>query len=352
MVGPGPKSPGGMRTVVENYCEGFNADKEVEVCYVGIGTRGSFVRKCLYYVKQLKQVVEYLRTHSFDICHVHMGDKGGVFRSGIVVVLANHYGCKTITHMHAGNMMLWYSTLTAPLKAVVRFFLNASDSFVVLGRLWKDALSDLVPDEKIVVIYNGVRIGIADHLSSNKVIFLYLGVLKKQKGLSELLDAVAQLREQFACRAQLLIAGTVFDFDIEREIASRGIENVVQYVGWVGPDERDDLFKKANVSVLPSYYEGLPMSVLEAMAAGLPCIATPVGAIPEVIVSDLNGILVQPKNVYQLKDAMLRFIEEDGLVDRLGNSARKTIEARFDVNEQLRVTKQLYDFLNPQGVKS
>ena len=351
MVGPGSKSPGGMLTVAENYCEGFSSFDEIEVRYVGIGTRGSFVSKCAYYAKQLVLISKLLKTVGFDICHVHMGDKGGVFRSGIVVELAKRHGCKTITHLHAGNMMLWYETLGTPAKAVVRSFLNASDSFVVLGNLWKSQLADLVPAEKIEVIYNGVSLPEVERCGGDRLTFLYLGVLKKQKGLSELLDAVSNLRERFEGSARLLVAGTVFDFDIEAEIEARGLDGLVEYVGWAGPQEKAALFKKADIAVLPSYYEGLPMSVLETMASGLPPITTPVGAIPEVIESGRNGILVRPKSVTQLEDAMLAFLDDEGLAIRLGKAARETIERRFTIAGQLKATAALYDELSPAGVE-
>ena len=111
--------------------------------------------------------------------------------------------------------------------------------------------------------------------------FLYLGRLGQTKGTYDLVNAFAALPEAVRARARLVLAG---DGDVEgmRKLAAPSASRV-RVLSWIDAHERDRLLAASDVFVLPSYAEGVPMSLLEAMAAGLPCITTPVGGIPDVL---------------------------------------------------------------------
>jgi glycosyltransferase involved in cell wall biosynthesis len=106
----------------------------------------------------------------------------------------------------------------------------------------------------------------------------------------------------------------------------RGLESCVELRDWIGPAERDQLLASAHAFVLPSYVEGLPMSLLEAMAWGLTPISTPVGSIPEYVCDGVNGWLVQPGAVAQLARAIERVVSDEGQCARMGELARAAVE--------------------------
>jgi glycosyltransferase involved in cell wall biosynthesis len=104
-----------------------------------------------------------------------------------------------------------------------------------------------------------------------------------------------------------------------------GLQSIVSYRGWVIGNEKQELLKTSDVFVLPSYNEGLPISILEAMTHGMPIISTPVGGIPEIVVPGRNGYLVEPGDVLSLSRSLEKFILNHGLVASMGQSSLSLI---------------------------
>ncbi len=113
-------------------------------------------------------------------------------------------------------------------------------------------------------------------------------------------------------------------------------------LAWVGPQEREALLARADIFALPSRNEGLPMSVLEAMARGLPVIATPVGGLPELIEDGVNGILVPPGDANALARAILKLSNDPAACAALGRAARQTVLARHSPAVVLPALEEVY----------
>ena len=128
-----------------------------------------------------------------------------------------------------------------------------------------------------------------------------------------------------------------------------GLEEKVTVLSWISPAERDQLLENADAFVLPSYNEGLPMSMLEAMAWGLPAIVTPVGGIPEVISDKQNGLLVQPGNQQQLVQAMQSLIEDERLRLALGTAGRNRVQS-LDIKNYMSSLLKVYASANAQNM--
>ena len=122
-------------------------------------------------------------------------------------------------------------------------------------------------------------------------------------------------------------------------VESLNISDQTIFPGWINTEERDRLLEEGNIFVLPSYNEGLPLSMLEAMAWGLPVIVTPVGGISEIVSDGENGLLVEPSNIEQLSDAMKSLIANEELRISLGDRGRKSVEP-------LDITNYWLSFLN------
>ena len=152
-----------------------------------------------------------------------------------------------------------------------------------------------------------------------------LGRLGQRKGTYDILDAVAQLPNAVRERLAIVLAG---DGDVA-EVRARADALTrqgarVEVRDWLGPEERDALLATASVFLLPSHDEGLPMALLEAMAAGLAPITSPVGAIPEVINDGENGILVDPGKVGALAEAIERLVDDGAERRKLASGAQST----------------------------
>ena len=142
---------------------------------------------------------------------------------------------------------------------------------------------------------------------------VYLGLFARSKGVFDLIDALTRLRPECLGRTRLVLAGNG-DLKGVRDLAERrGLSRFVEVRDWLGPAERERLLASADAFVLPSYAEGLPMSLLEAMAWGLPVISTTVGSIPEHVRDGVQGLLVQPGDVSELAGAIERIVMDDAL---------------------------------------
>jgi glycosyltransferase involved in cell wall biosynthesis len=160
---------------------------------------------------------------------------------------------------------------------------------------------------------------------------LFLGRPEPAKGIDELLDAVARLAPRFPYLT-LAIGG---EGDLERvrlRAEELGIAERVELLGWVGPERRDAELARASVFCLPSHAEGLPMSMLEAMAAARAVVVSRVGGIPETIEDQDNGLLVPPRDVTALAAALGQALGDGALRARLARRARATIEQRYSLD--------------------
>jgi glycosyltransferase involved in cell wall biosynthesis len=161
-------------------------------------------------------------------------------------------------------------------------------------------------------------------------IVLYTGRLAPGKGLDDLIQAFLIINRK-AVNAQLLIAGEgPLQRDLNKIIDSNNLGQNVKLLGHIfDRNQLVELYQTAAIFVLPSHHEGLPTAVLEAMACGLPVVATCVGGLPEIINNGLNGKLVVPSSPEQLAHAICELLEDQTLRTHLGLKARQTIEERF-----------------------
>jgi glycosyltransferase involved in cell wall biosynthesis len=187
-----------------------------------------------------------------------------------------------------------------------------------------------------------------DRAGRGQVQFLHLGRLGNRKGGYDLMNAFAALPDALRLRARLVLAG---DGDVEgmRKLAeplnADGVERV-RVLSWIDAQERDRLLSESDVFVLPSYAEGVPMSLLEAMAAGLPSITTPVGGIPDVFSHGTEGLLVNPGDRAQLTSAMVQLINDETARLQAGRRAHQRARG-FDVHTYARRLSDIYQRIAP-----
>ncbi|HUN99526.1 MAG TPA: glycosyltransferase family 4 protein, partial [Bradyrhizobium sp.] len=166
--------------------------------------------------------------------------------------------------------------------------------------------------------------------ADRSVHILFLGNPSRRKGVHDLIAALAEapLRNM---DWHATVAGGGEEIVTFREQANAaGLSDRVGFPGWVGRAETMALLDSADILVLPSYAEGMAMSVLEGMSHGLCVVCTPVGSLQYVIENDVSGLLVEPGNVADLRQALSRAVEDQGLRSRLGVEAARVFAAKFD----------------------
>ena len=263
-----------------------------------------------------------------DVAHVNISSHGSTVRKGLVVRTCRLARIPVVLHLHASSFPEFYSPLPGWAQKWVRRTFALASRVLVLGGVWRTYVCEVlaVPSERVAVLPNatpGMTSTSAQRTSGEPLHVLFLGRLGGRKGVPELITALGDARLR-GCAWRATVAGDG-DVDLYRSRAEElGIGQRVEFPGWVDAETVAELLADAHVLVLPSHAEGLPMSVLEAFAAGVPVICTPVGGIPEVVVNEDNGLLVPPGDVESLTGSLLRLLQDEPLRARLAIGALAT----------------------------
>ena len=256
-------------------------------------------------------------------------------RDALFIVLARVGGARVAGHLHGGWFQEFYGSTWPPVRWVIRRTCRMLAAAWVLGEGLRPAFTGLVAPERVRVIPNGVPdpgalTGGRD--ARRPFTVLYLGQLSDLKGVDVLVEAFAALHGG-APATRLVLAGAWLTREDERRIralvAASPVSERIQIVGVVGPAEKARLLGEAHVLALPvRSHEGQPLVVLEAMAAGLPVVATARGAIPDMIEDGRTGMLV-PDGAAALAEALQRLRADPALRAAMGAAARERWEQHF-----------------------
>jgi glycosyltransferase involved in cell wall biosynthesis len=265
---------------------------------------------------------------SFVHCHVAM--KGSFWRKSLFSRVALLFGVPVVFHVHGGELKKFYNRQHRIVKKIISNQLACVTAVIVLSESWKDFVSEISPTASITVVPNYV--GIPPLTECRKahegIRVVFLGVLRETKGIYDLLDAFALIAPSVP-NMQLYLGGEGEIDQVKVAVDKHRLESRVHILGWVSGASKTALFEYGDIYVLPSHHEGLPMSVLEAMSWGLPVISTKVGAVPEVVRDKVDGILIEPRDISALAQALLQLGESAEQRQRLGQSARQVIEKHF-----------------------
>ena len=239
-----------------------------------------------------------------------MSYKGSFFRKYYVTKLCKKNSKKVIIHLHGSEFKDFYYSGDENRKAKIQELFNLADVTIVLGESWREFITSISPKANVVIVNNAVKIPDIDEKKPHeRVTFLFLGALIKRKGVMDLLQATKQLVNEGVTSFKVLIAGSgAEEQSLKSYVTENSLSNFVDFLGQVENDDKPGLFEKSDVLVLPSYNEGLPIAILEAMSYGLPIISTNVGSISEAVENDKNGYLFFPGNVDDMHDGMKQLV--------------------------------------------
>jgi glycosyltransferase involved in cell wall biosynthesis len=271
-----------------------------------------------------------------SLVYVHLGSNASLYRESVFILLAKLFGKKVVTHFHAGDIDNYYPFQNKIGRTFIRKALSLSDSFIAVSRESARQLRDLTDSPNICVIPNAIDTSIFNNPDSaaknndRAIRLLFVGAVGKLKGERDLIKALAILRRR---KPDINIKVSFLGYgaeNLEGFCDEQGISGLVEHLGAVSLAERVGFYQKADVFVLPTYAEAMPMSVIEAMAAGLAVIATNVGGIPELIEDGADGILFSPGAVEPLADIVSLLLENENIRLSLGENARRKAREQMD----------------------
>lgn len=347
MSGPLPPAVGGMASVI-----GMLARSSLsELCELTLFETGKTTptnRSLILALRTRWRVMTdwWLQLRQVDLVHIHTCSGLTFALDGLLLLLARARRVPVVLHIHGGRFAVFLDQLNPVTGALARMVARRACMVIVLSNEWRKRLSTQLPGANLQVVANGVAIPLQEKNSCTlheMVEFLFLGSLSMGKGVPDLLRALACSSGQW----QLLLAGgEEHPGDLERvrtDIERLDIADRVHVLGSVVGDDKARLFGRVSGFVLPSHAEGLPIALLEAMAAGLPSVVSAVGAMPEVVRDGQEGWLIPPGDVEALANALDRLASSASERERMGRIARDTCERRYGIERMVDALTDLYD---------
>lgn len=347
MIGVDETSVGGMLTVVNNYRNNSEFCKKVNLQYIATVIRAGKFKKLFTFLSKIPKIISTIKKEKIDIVHVHMAERGSVFREGFVVWLAKKKGCKTIIHMHGATIEDWYRRQNKVVKHIVKKIFRLPDKMLVLGENWRPFIENVVGEKfknKVTVLYNAVDVADTNQYNVHASNVLFYGMLIQRKGIDDLLLAFKNILDKIPKHIMLMLYGDDYDSDekINDKIKRFGLLERAHYNGWLTNENRESVFKNTIVNVLPSYNEGLPMTILESMGYGIPNISTNIAAIPEAIRDSYNGFIIEPGDIKMLSCTMEKIINDADLRIRLSTNAYHDACEKFSINNHINKLFNIY----------
>jgi len=319
MLGVAPETRFGIATIVDAY----RADglfKRWPVTY--IPTRNVAIAA--------REFAALMAQHRRMVVHAHVGH--GFWREAAFMGAAMAANLPLILHLHGASF-----------HPGIGAFLRRADVVCVPCEATRVWVRSVARNADVVVTPPPVALAVPE-VGTKPSLVLFLGRLEAEKGIYDLLEAVAAVRA-LVPDVRLACAGEGDRIGVARYAERLGIADAVKFTGCVGPSGKRALLEHAAVFALPSYREGLPVSLIEAMGAGVPVVASPVGGIPEVVVDGASGYLVGAGDTRNLTRALSRLLVDRAQAKRMGEAARQTAHARFSPEPALAPLEGLYDAL-------
>lgn len=260
--------------------------------------------------------------------------------------MRNHH--KIIIHVHGGRF-LTAKKVPLPIKPVLYWVFSLNVPFIVLSSRERKIIENRFGAKNVYILPNSVAIPKGKSFSLKEgrldgrapIRIGYLGRIEPNKGMTELLLACQKLiGEHFPFH--LTLAGKEQTKDEYLPLFDQWLGSRFTYVGVVSGQHKADFLQNLDVFVLPSYFEGLPMSLLESMSYGVVPIVTPVGSIPEVVKDGENGLFIYPHDVDSIIKCIKKVDENRQLLENLGNNARNTIFEKFNPIKYTETLNKIY----------
>ncbi len=321
MFGPCLSERGGMGVVQQHIINSVGEKVSIRHLATWNGKTNTFS----LFSRTIIEFLYRLIRNQVDLIHIHVSERGSVIRKSILALLAFAFSKPVIMHTHGCEFHIFYDKLPNFTQQLLNKIWQKCDAVIVLSNSWKQTYISkcgLKPD-RVSVKYNPVVIpqkNPADR-NSTKVKFILLGKINQRKGVFDLFKALALLSSVYQEKIELIVAGSGEMEKVTAVAKELKIDSLVSFPGWIDAEQRDSLLEQSDVFILPSYNEGLPMALLEAMSWRLAVITTPVGGIPEIIVHNKTGLLVQPGNIPELTVSIQALIDDELLRLKLGNAA-------------------------------
>ncbi len=331
----GAHQRGGIDRLVDLIVESAERDPEGNVTVTRLVTRGpgALARAPAVFAKAAAHLCLVASRGGVDLLHINVAAGGSLYRKAFLAMLARQCGIPYVVHVHGSRFDRFWDSIHSVRRRALTPLFEGSEKIIVLGRYWSDFIADRIPGVigKILILPNATApaLGSNEPAADNKARISFLGEIGPRKGTPQLVQALGRLRDNPGWIAT--IAGNGQIAEMEKLSTELGISARVAFPGWLDAKGVNAVLARTDIFVLPSFAENLPMSILEAFSRGAAVIATPVGAVPDVVENERTGLLVPVGDVDALASAIRRLVEDPALRRKLGQAAQLDHKTHYDI---------------------
>lgn len=347
LVGKGAPDRGGIAAFLADLCSG-DLGREHQVTFLNVAHHGTPEGGRATWGNLRRTVMDAVRVwraaRGQDVVHLNsaLAPTVTVLRAGLLALAARLGGCAVLVHAHGGNIETWLTTRRA--RLVMRIAMRPADHVVAVWEAGGRALAGALGQQRVSLVDNGVdteRFRLSTPVDRVPRV-LYVGLLTARKGVLDLVSASRMLADEGLEHELLLLGGTPDEGPQAAEPVRAAAAGRATLLGTRSPDEMPAAYAEGDVFCLPSWWEAMPLAVLEAMASGLPVVATDVGDVARLVEDGVSGYVVPARSPQQLAGALRKLLDDPDLRRRMGQAGRRRAEERFSGASTTRAVSALY----------
>lgn len=343
---------GGIAAVTNGY---YNSkiETDYDVRYVESYCDTSRVKMVLKALGAYREFSSVLKEFKPELVHIHSSFGGSFYRMQPFIYMARKRGIPILNHCHGADFETFYVKASDKKKSRIKDVFSNFTKMVVLSEEWKERLSAIFPKERMVVINNyckprpqsEIEKQLEKRFAARQILFL--GELGHRKGGYDFAGIVEKVVKRYP-DVRFIFAGSGSKEDesnIRGLIEKSGVSENCLFPGWIRGETKDKLLQESTAFILPSYQEGLPMAILDAMAYGLPVVSTNVGGIPQLILNGENGYTAEPGDCETIADEICRIMDSIETYKKLSTESYRVARGKFGFDAHLSKLEAVYDEL-------
>lgn len=283
-----------------------------------------------------------------QIVHIHTCSYFTFWQNTVDVIIAKYiFRRKVILHIHGASFDRFYLSSSRIKKYALKTILKSTDQIIALSEYWREFFEHTVGLENVITVFNGISTSnYQTHYSARwngmahgDINILFVGEIGVRKGVFDIEKTVPLISQKTNDFLFTLAGKAPNQYQAKQE------NRHMQYVGEIAGERKYRYYQNADIFVLPSYAENLPLVILEAMASGLPVVATSVGGIPEIIKDGENGFLIQPGDYRGLAEKITYLIEHPDARKEMGRRNRELAIKQYDFSRVVDDLDRIYQSL-------
>lgn len=345
MLGNHQSVKGGITSVIQQLLSYDWGSVGVEMNFIPTYIEASAMKKVFYYIGAYRNIKKLLKTNKPDVVHIHMSYRGSFYRKYAIHKLCQKNDVPNIIHLHGSEFQKWYNESNKRTQNKIRTMLRECSMFIVLGEKWNAVINNIEPQTNTLVVSNTIHIPkYTVRWNDTKFQILFLGVLIKRKGVEDLIKAVGLLKKNNKLgNLHFVIVGAGEEKEhLKKLTKEQQVEQWIEFAGWTNGVTKEKYLKESQALVLPSYNEGLPIAVLEAISYGLPIIATDVGDMAAAVKNGQNGFLIQPGDIQGLSEKIVRLCSDKESYMKMSCKSKKIATEDFSDVKYFEKIRQCY----------